>query len=238
MGQTEVLQKIPDLRDQTVVERWVETRREALAGSSFSEAIRSTFVGIDLEVSPQSILGPFSSPQWQRLALSAFLSDWACYSEPADRVDFSRLLYVTGTFPHGFRVWFCRLEDGEFTPVGYTGWYPIASSIFELMLEKPETITHRGFIAPLPKLELASYLYLFNASIVPQLRRGTAQSSLLMRRFCEDLGNVQKRGLVSVTVSEDGARFSRRFGMTHMGTMTVDGTAEEIYARTQSKPWT
>jgi hypothetical protein len=228
---------IPDLSDWTDVERWVDGRLSALATSSFSSEVRSTFVGLELGSRSTGMLGTFSSPRWRKLALAAFAADWACYPDHADRAEFARITYVAGTFPAGFRVWFCRLEDGYNTPVGYTGWYPTSANIFSLLLERPETVTYRGLITPLPRLEEPAYVYLFNASIVPPLRGNNPQSSLLMRRLAEDIGGVRKKGLLSLAVSEDGRRFSRRFGMAPKGSIAVEGAIADVFTRSEAQPW-
>jgi hypothetical protein len=228
---------IPDLSDWGDVERWVEGRLSALQRSSFSGDICSTFTDMEFGPSSTQMLGGFSSSRWRKLVLAAFAADWACYPRRADRVVFARLAHATSTFPAGFRVWFCRLEDGCNTPVGYSGWYPIPESIFSLLRQRPETVIARGLISPLPKLDDPAYLYVFNASIVPQLRGGSLQSRLLMRRLAEDIAGIRKKGLLSVTVSEDGRRFSRRLGMTQQGSSAANGEIEDVFARADAQPW-
>ena len=228
---------LPDLSDWNGVERWIASRLAALQKSSFSDDVRSTFTGMDFRPSSPAMLGGFSSSRWRKLTLAAFAADWACYSKQTDRVEFARLAYATATFPVGFRVWFCRLEDGCHTPVGYSGWFPISANVFLLLLQRPETVGRRGLVTPLPRLDEPAYVYLFNASIVPQLRGGSPQSTALMRRFAEDIGGVRKKGLLSLTVSEDGRRFSRRFGMTQKGSIATDGEAEDVFVRAEPRPW-
>jgi hypothetical protein len=58
-----------------------------------------------------------------------------------------------------------------------------------------------------------------------------------MRRFAEDIAAARASGLLSITVSEDGARFSRRFGMEHVGAITVDGSQEQIYVKAETSPY-
>jgi hypothetical protein len=233
----DLFDELPDLSDWKEVERWIAGRLAALEKSSFADDVRATFTGMEFAPSSPAMLGGFSSSRWRKLMLAAFAADWACYAGQADRVDFARLAHAIATFPAGFRVWFCRMEDGRHTPVGYSGWFPISAGVFSLLLERPETVSHRGLMTPLPRLDEPAYLYLFNASIVPQLRGASPQSALLMRRFADDIGGVRKKGLLSLTVSEDGRRFSRRFGMTQKGSIIVDGETEDIFVRADTRPW-
>jgi hypothetical protein len=229
-----LLNDVPDIGDDPKrVTGWIEARLATLASAVFDEEVRNTFVALTVPdaASTGSVLGAYASPQWWRLAVAALLADWACYEKPADRADFARLVYVLACFPAGFRVWMCRLPDGLYTPVGYTAWYPIVPEVFDFALSKPESITHRGFMMPLRALQAGgSYLYLFNVSIVPRLRGATAQSRLLMQLYAADLAAVKKLGMAAVTVSEDGARLSRRFGLAQVGLMMFEDEPEAVFA--------
>ena len=227
-----LLKDVPDLQDMKAFEQWVEVRLATLASASFDETALNSFTGVAFSHpwAFGNIAGPYASPVWRRFAAAIFLADWACYEQPADRVDFARLLYVLGCFPTGFRVWMCRLSDGQYTPVGYTGWYPIPRTVFEVVYAAPDSITHRGFMGPLRELQPGgSYLYLFNASIIPGLQR-TKQSSMLMYSYISAIAKVKTLGKASVTVSEDGARVSRVLGLAHIGKMTFEGEVEQVFA--------
>ena len=238
MSDNDPLGSVPDLSDWPTANTWINARLRALAKESFSPSVRATFTSVTPTVHSDPTFGPYASSEWRKFALATFLADWATYDAPADRADFPRFLYVAGTFPAGFRLWMCRLDDGLYTPVGYTGWYAVSKSIFDLLAARPETITHRGFMAPLPRLDPGgSFIYLFNASIVPQLRNQSDQSRLLMKQFADDLAEIPKKGLASVTVSQDGARFSSRFGMCHTGELIVDGSSEHIYTLSKENLW-
>jgi hypothetical protein len=112
--------------------------------------------------------------------------------------------------------------------VGYTGWYPIAGPIFDLMYDNPESITHRGIIMP-AKLEAHPYVYLFNYSVIPQLRK-TRHSARVVKSLAQELESIRPRGMATVAVSEDGARIASRFGLSQRGTMRFQGEEEKIYA--------
>lgn len=153
-------------------------------------------------------------------------ADHACYTKPADRADFPRLQKVMTAFPEGFRLWTCQTPEGKTTPVGYTGWYPIARDTFNRLHERPETIKHRGEIMPFRDSRL---LYIFNFSIIEPLRGGTPQSRLMMQTLAQDIAGQNPDGLAAVTVSEDGVRAVRRFGMEYRGDMTHEGDSEGVY---------
>ena len=229
---TLLLNDIPDFGDAEQFRSWIDARLAVLATISFDERTRASFAAIagpDADLF-DPMLGPYGSLAWRRFAAGLFLADWASYEQPADRADFARLLYVVACFPRGFTLWMCRLPDGQFTPVGYTGWYPIPGSVFEVMCSDPGTITHRGFMGPLRALEdHGSYLYLFNASIVPALR-GTKQSRALMYSYARTIARIEALGKAAVTVSPDGVRASRAFGLSHVGNMTFEGEIEQVFA--------
>jgi hypothetical protein len=176
-----------------------------------------------------------------RLAACALVADWACYTAPVDRITVPRVAHAAGTFPHGLRVWVGRLADGSPMPVGYTWWHPIARAVLDRLAARPETVTDRGEAAPIADLgpqckATGADLLILNASIVAPLR-GPHGSHRLMRALADDLAAVPKTGLAAFTVSADGARFCRRFGMVHTGDARIDGVAEAVYVRRSIVPW-
>jgi hypothetical protein len=173
-------------------------------------------------------LGAYAAESWRRWASGIFVCDWACFDRPADRVDFLRLLYVVSFFPEGFNLWLANVRGQEWIPVGYTAWYPIARPVFDMMYDDPESITHRGVIMPVES-QAHPYVYLFNYSVIPQLRK-TRHSARVVKSLARELESIRPRGMATVAVSEDGARVAGRFGLSHRGTMRFQGEAEEIYA--------
>jgi hypothetical protein len=226
---TDPLDDVLDFKDFDDVTPWLDQRLALLRRAMPAELLHSRLISVTAPVSAPSPLGPYSSPQWRKFSLAAFVSDWACYEQPADRADFPRLLSVIAAFPAGFRVWMCRLGPA-FVPVGYAGWYPISRTVFDLLETKPQTITHRGVMVPLRTVDAAqNYIYLFNYSIIPQLRR-TAHSKTLLATLAQDLSSVPVAGAAAVTVSPDGARVAERFGLTRTGAMLFENEPEDVYA--------
>jgi hypothetical protein len=173
-------------------------------------------------------LGCYASADWRRFALAAFIADWASYPRDADRADFARMMSLVAVFPAGFRVWMADV-GGASLPVGYTGWYPIPAHVFDTLRHKPDVITHRRQIVPLTAMEPGgTSLYLFNYSVVPQLKR-TPCSATLLRALADDLRRIAPKGIAAITVSEDGARVARRFGLSHRGEMHSEGEIEQVY---------
>ncbi len=177
---------------------------------------------------------------YERFISMALLADWMCYAPPTyslpDRCSYVRMNRVIRGFEDGFRLFSCRLADGSLIPVGYTGWYPIDEKVFSLLETAPEKLTDRGQMKSLPCVEEnGSYLYLFNFSVIPCLK-GTEQARNLLERYKKDLDAQPKRGLASVTVSPDGQRVSKRFGMRRAGQMTHEGEAEDVFVRRFEEP--
>jgi hypothetical protein len=116
------------------------------------------------------------------------------------------------------------------------GWYPIPTAVFDIMREAPETMGHRDLIVPLRQLsEQGNAIYLFNVSILRQLKK-TALSEAIFSKFVEDLARLRMTGLAGVCVSEEGARFARRFGLIRTGTVLADGEVQIVYAKRSTDP--
>jgi hypothetical protein len=168
---------------------------------------------------------PAEAGDLDRFAEQALAADWACYTAPADRAEADRLRAVIAAFPRGFRLY---LSGGE--PVGYTGWYPLPRDVFDRLHDAPQSLTHRGQVMALPGLPPGGgYLYLFNYSIVPALRK-TAHSRALVQAYAREINATPHLGLAAVTVSPDGVRVAEKFGMSYRGDMTHDGVTEGVYA--------
>lgn len=202
---------------------WLDAGLAALASGVPSAAAVEAVVHDEEE---RGVLGRYGQRRWRSFVLGTFLADLACYPAPVDQVGFERLAYVMHVFPRGFRLWGGEVPGAGWLPVGYTGWYPIAASSFEVL----ENASLRDrMVVPLPAIEPGgSFVYVFNFSIVPQLR-GTVASKRLVRALAEDIAAAKARGLAAITVSAEGARVVERFGMKRTGTIEVGGSEEAVY---------
>ena len=224
----EHLKDIPDLKEWDSIGPWVEKTLADISSARFDpEAPLLTVMPPKIE---DSILGPYGSEAWRKFALAAFVADWACYTQKADRVDFERTLSVASVFPQGLRVHMARSSSGAIVPVGYTGWIPIAKNVFDLLADTPDQVKHRGMIVPLRELSPeGNYLYLFNYSIIEQLRK-TQASKMMMHEYAKSIKSQSVLGLCAITVSGDGSRVAELFGMKKTGEVTHLGEAENAYA--------
>lgn len=166
--------------------------------------------------------GYFSNRSWRKFLLSVYYADLLSYPVTEDQVDFPRLCYILNCAPQGFTVWWAEFADGKKLPVGYTGWYCVAESVFQqvaaLRAQAERTIHHRFF---LPANKKTAYLYLFNYSIVRELK-GTRFSSELIKDFASEVNGMDAKGLFCATVSEDGSRVAERFSMKKVGAITSE----------------
>jgi hypothetical protein len=228
-----ILAGIPDWRDWSAAERWltatvVVARTMDPAEGSVAEPI-FTSVGLsDLALArPPSLFGLYPSPDMQRFLLGIFAADLGCYLPKVDQVSFQRLVYVVHSYPEGFRLWFGRAATEGWVPVGYSGWYPISTASFEIIEQRPDALRDRMIVPaaePQPR-----FAYVFNYSLTAPWRQARFSRQLLGA-----LDGALKRhaleGLATITVSEDGARVARRFGMQRTGALVVDGSEEDAWA--------
>lgn len=173
----------------------------------------------------------FTNRNWRKFLLSVYYADILSYPAKEDQVDFQRLCYILNCAPQGFTVWWAEFADGQKFPVGYTGWYCVAERLFQQVAALPEgedgTIHHRFF---LPAKVKTDYLYLFNYSIVPDLK-GTRFSSELVKNFASEVNSMRTKGLFCATVSEDGSRVAEKFSMKKIGAIISEAGApsDNIY---------
>ena len=120
-----------------------------------------------------SSLGPYQDADFRRFVLGLYAADLGCYPKGV-QVDFDRLLYTVGRFSRGFSLWMVQ-EEGDWIPVGYSGWHPISSFVFSAINAAPEQ-ADPDFLQPDLHSEI---LYLFNYSVLPQYRRTILSKSLL-----------------------------------------------------------
>jgi hypothetical protein len=222
---------IADLGDFFHFAMWIEAGLEKLAAAEATPRLVASVAPLEYEGASDAgadPLGRMREEAFRRLVSAAFLADLASYPAPVDRVELCRLLHVMHVFPRGFRVWIGELDDGSRLPVGYSGWYPVAETSFELLERTPERLQDRA-VVPLPAVTPGGgFLYVFNYSVIPQLR-GTSASGRLVKSLAADVAGTAWRGLAAITVSPEGARVAGRFGMRKTGALFVGGCQEDVY---------
>jgi hypothetical protein len=170
-------------------------------------------------------LASFGSAPFRKFVLGLLAADLAVYGSPADMVDVERLAYVVAKHPTGFRLWTAEDAHGP-VPVGYTGFYPISEASFERLSTGSPPLEDR-FLHPVPQAE-RPFVYIFNFSIVTNLRRSTGSDGAgqMLRALDGDLGAANPRGLSAITVSPDGVRVCRRFGLEQGPSFMFEGERE------------
>lgn len=177
-----------------------------------------------------TLVGCYNHFGWRNHVMSVLVADWACYETPVDRVDLNRLLYVAHVFPRGFRVWWCRSFDGRYLPVGYSAWYPISYHAFDVLARHCGDMEDR-FVSPRHSPTAHGAAYIFNYSIIKPLQK-TSVSRALVKGLALDLERAQQARLSAIAVSADGIRIAKRFGMSNVGSITIqDSSPEHIYVR-------
>ncbi|HEV8051307.1 MAG TPA: hypothetical protein VGP47_02350 [Parachlamydiaceae bacterium] len=227
-----LLDSIPDFIEWNKARRWMEEGQKLLDRSLESKLLEKEIVSLEWGQIEQNVnlpFGRYESGLWRKFVLATFFSDYVSYSHPIDRVNFERLLFVMHAFPEGFRTWWTKLSDGNWWPVGYSGWYPMLETAFELFEKSPHKLKDR-MVVPSSSIDReGAYLYLFNYSVAP-LFKGSVLPKMLIKALSEDIKAQNGRGLACVTVSEDGVRVAKRFGMAYAGDLVLDGSIEAVYA--------
>ncbi len=222
MSFEQLLSCVPDCTSWEKARMWLEQGRHGVPH------LDPTQEAISLEwpvgtTRPPDCFGLYADPNWRKFVLATFLADLVSYHVPADQVSFDRLLYVMHAFPEGFRTWWMQDAKRVFWPVGYSGWYPMTKDAFTHFCERPNHLESRMVV---PTRQSSSYVYLFNFSVAPQLKNSLA-SNALMKAFCQDIKALKAKGLACITVSDDGIRVAKRFGMTLSG--YVNESQEGVY---------
>ncbi|MDD3030145.1 MAG: hypothetical protein PHS57_07705 [Alphaproteobacteria bacterium] len=230
----DVLNDIPDPQNRPFdeIETWVNQRVAAIQRASFAPECTKTFGAVTLETIPPSPFGPEASTAWRRFFLATLLADWACYETPQTRVDVARLRYILTTAYPTTRVWGMTLEDGLFTPLGYTCWYPIDPLIAEAVLKNPEAIHDRGLILPLRFVEStkASHAYLMNISLAPSLRNAECVRKLT-HAFQKEIASAAHLTFLAITLDPHEERLCRIGGFSSAAIIEVQGDHEQLCVR-------
>ncbi len=207
-----LLENVPDWTNWQQAEQWILDGQSVASNFDASTLCESNICSLewhDITAESNSTFGHYSNKNWRQFVLATFLADLISYPIPEDQVDFDRLAFVMHGFPQGFRLWWVKHPNGQWWPAGYTGWYPMSQNHFALMHHTPEQI-HNRLVAP---QESSPYLYLFNYSVAPNLKKSLV-SKRLMHRYAEDIKAIDYRGLACITVSDEGIKVAQRFGMS------------------------
>lgn len=229
----EVLKNIPDFTSWEKASYWVQAGQQMTEQFTKELVSGSEFMSLEwgeIERKREFPFGLYASESWRKFVLATFLADLASYPIPGDQVNFDRLLFVMHAFPQGFRTWWLKLPNNSWWPVGYTGWYPMLETMFELFEKSPERLKDRMVVPNIHKPKGQPYLYLFNYSVAPELKK-TSLSKALMKRFAQDIAAQNAKGLACITVSDDGIRVANKFGMEFSGNLDVDGSVEGVYIK-------
>jgi len=219
-----LLNSVPDFFNDQDTGNWIQRLKQLKLPLNIEESNILSMEWSDLQEKKDPLLGHYASEKWRKFVLATFMADLLSYNTPVDQVNFERLLFVMHAFPQGFRTWWIQLANDSWIPVGYTGWYPMLETTFELFERNPEKLKDRMVV---PQLS-SHYLYLFNFSVVPTLKK-TPFSRLLMKGFLKDINEQQAQGLACITVSEDGVRVANSLEMSCKGHLTIDGIAEDVF---------
>lgn len=230
----QLLKDVPDFLSWNKALEWMQEGQSLLENYRPRELQESEIRSLEWDHSVQSTspFGLYPLKSWRKFVLSTYFSDVVSYPQPVDQVNFERLLFVMHTFPEGFRTWWIELAQNMWWPVGYSGWYPMHESAFEIFEKHPEKLRDR-MVVPYKVVGPTSqnpYLYLFSFSAAPQLK-GSILTKALMKAFIKDIDAAQPAGLSCITVSGDGVRIASRLGLTQTGTLNLNGHLEGIFTR-------
>jgi len=222
-----LLDNVPDFCNWTEARRYLLEGQERLRREFQPEEIASLGWS-DITAKHEAPFGYYSCAIWRKFVLATFLADLVSYEMPVDQVNFARMLFVMHAFPTGFRTWWVKLPTGKWWPVGYSGWYPMLENHFELFEKYPQKLLDRMVVPKSFDPPKRPYLYLFNYSVQPSLKK-SCLSRALMKQYVEEVHLVRPQGLACITVSEEGASVAKRFGMSCSGYLELEGVKEGVY---------
>lgn len=226
----ELLENIPDFQNWQEALLWIKESQKQLRQLSLNKIMEQGVVSLEWDQREQNKMFPFGfypSENWRKFVLAVFFADLISYERSTDQVDFERLLFVMHAFPSGFRTWWVKCDG--WLPVGYTGWYPMSEAMFELFEKHPEKLKDR-MVVPNVCLKENPYLYLFNFSIVPELKKSLLSKKLL-KQFIADINTQNAAGLACIAVSDDGMRIAGGLGMSCSGQFHLYGVVEKVFVK-------
>lgn len=227
MEPDEILNSIPDPGCWEEYARWFEML-ERTASHEVAAELGPSLVSISggdlaLAADPR---GRFGDQRFRRFLGAVLAADWLTYTAPDDRANLLRLGFVLDRFPAGFRVWFAASKGG-WLPVGYSAWYPIDELTYQRFKTNHPPWRDRA-VVPMTDTSEGDYLYLFNYSVLPAFRKGEG-SRRLIRQLAAEVAPVGSRGMVAITVSDDGSRVATRFGLRFRHSIQVGASREEVW---------
>lgn len=225
-----LLNDVPDFLDGDEARRWITKGQKFVQQCTEQKILEGEIFSLEWSQIAQKREYPFGlyqSKQWRKFVLAAFFADTVSYAQRVDRVSFDRLLFVMHQFPQGFRTWWIKLSNGCW-PVGYTGFYPMLETTFDLFKKNPEKLKDRMVVPNTYITGTNPYLYLFNFSVAPEVKVSFLTKTL-MKRLVEDIQTQNPKGLACITVSDDGIRIAKRFDMEHKGDLVIEGCSEGVY---------
>lgn len=213
---TPFLNSVPDFSAWDEAARWVAATIEE--AKTVDVSTYASLEWQDIQEAPSSPFGLTQSKKWRKFVLAVFAADLLSYPKPEDQVSFSRLQFVMDAFPQGFRLWWAKSSNDRWLPVGYSGWYPMLETTFELFATSPDKLKSRMVVPQ----EGSPFLYLFNFSVAEHAKK-TLLSKELMQRLAGDIASQNAKGLACITVSSDGVKAATRFGMRLAGHFQNEG---------------
>ena len=232
---TKLLNHIPDFLDFEKSQRWLVKGKKLIHKLSEKDIMEAEIMSLEwgqIEEERKQPFGLYQSKSWRQFVLCTFFADIISYSNSVDQVSFDRLLFIMHAFPQGFRCWWIKLPNGIYWPVGYTGWYPMLESTFDVFRKYPEKLKDR-MVVPNMNVNLDGqnpYLYLFNFSVISEFKKSVLAKSLI-KAYVKDILALAPAGLACITVSKDGIRIAERLDMSHVGDLIIDGSVENVYVK-------
>lgn len=224
-----LLNIIPDFLNWDTSRAWLQEGQKLIQSIiSITEGNICSLDWNDIASPPIPHFGLYPLENWRKFVLAVYFADLISYQNPIERESFERLLFVMHAFPQGFRIWWMRFSH-LWLPVGYSAWYPMLETAFEIFEKHPEQITDR-MVVPHPSSEPHPFLYLFNSSAAPHLKKSLL-TKRLMQYFIRDIENSNYAGLACITVSGDGDRVASRLKMLHTGDFKIGDSLEGVHVK-------
>jgi len=229
----DLLRLVPDWKNWDEVQAWIQQGVNLSKHFSRDQITSDSFISLswaDLLEEGKVPLGLYASEKWRKFVLMIFLADLISYPNTVDQVNFDRLQFVMHSFPVGFRAWWIQLPNQSWWPAGYTGWYPMYENVFSSFETSPAQIKNRMVVPNLYVKNSDAFLYLFNYSVAPGLKKSQL-SNALIKTFSHEIHSKKPRGLACISVSEDGDRIASKFNMSSSGAFSIGENIEKVFTK-------